>query len=105
MKTLTSLLVASLFSLACFGQGNVIPPEPEIGTARVKMIAGVGMFNTVWDWQRTPWDRIDDSPDITPVLVIVATDRSACVVTGKEWALARAGDRHACASAWRMPRG
>lgn len=98
MRALVLLLCA-----ACFGQGT-LPPEPSPTDENTKTIAGVGTFISTYDWQRTPWYRIEDMGISLPVLVIIAQDGSACLVEGKDWAIAQAGKRFACPGKWRFAR-
>ena len=99
-----ALALVIVLAWACFGQGNYLPEPPADDAPRVKTIRGVGTFISTPQWEASPWARITDGILPIPVLIVVANDDSACIVTGKVWAVAKQGDRYSCPTAWRLAR-
>jgi len=94
--------------LAVFGMlgafsscGRSTYPTPMLPESR---IIGLEVFNTHWTWEASPWARIGDHPTGYPVFVMIAQDRSACVITAREWATVFLGQRYPCVTGWRQPR-
>jgi hypothetical protein len=52
----------------------------------------------------TPWYRIEDAIHELPIYVVLATDRTVCLVSAADWAVAQSGDVYPCAGRWRMER-
>ena len=66
-----------------------------------RVIGPITSFNV---WTSSPWFRITDGPDITPVMLIVNQNNMACIVDGSVWALARQGEFVKCPLGIRYPR-
>jgi hypothetical protein len=102
MKNRIQAALLALALSACLGGGQW-PEElaPTNGSGR--RIRGVTQFQTIYEWQRSGWSRIDDGVMSWPVYVAITDDDSACVISASVWALANAGDRLVC-SPWRLRR-
>ena len=95
--TLAACWMLGAFS-SCGSSTYQTPMLPE------SRIIGLGVFNDHWMWEATPWARIGDDLAGYPVFVMIAQDRSACVITAQQWATVMTGRTYACLSGWRQPR-
>jgi hypothetical protein len=77
-------------------------PAPELPTRVIRRVLEVSNQRA---WQRTPWFRVhSDLLMDMPVFLLVDDQGHGCIVPGRVWAVAKAGDRYPCASGWRFPR-
>jgi hypothetical protein len=91
--------------LGCgLSQGSALQAPMKPADPNAKRIIGVGTFASRGKWEATPWARIEDAVIDLPVLVLIATDHSACITDGPTWATARVGELYACEAKWRWPR-
>jgi len=91
-------LTLGAFALSC-ALGTPRPaPKPQ------RIVAGTGIFQSVYAWQRTPWWRVSDIAPKVPIYVIVSTDGWACRVDAADWVLAVPNELYACESGWINPR-
>lgn len=102
---MTKLVIGSLLLVACLGgAGNGIPPEPRGGENNSKAAVDVLMYNSPFEWQRSPYYRIGDDSLTLPIFVAIADDRTACFITADRWATFHPEQRVPCAGQWRSPR-
>ena len=99
-----AILMAPLLLIAACA-GKPLPdwktdPTPSDNSKRVDHLERVGNTHA---WQRSPYWRVDDQLE-TPVYLIVADDRTACVVPAEDYTIANPGDYYPCSGKWRMPR-
>lgn len=88
---------------ACFGRGNVLPPEPRATDKNVKQVLAVREYSSRPAWQRSGYSRIgQDEPISLPVFVAIAEDRTVCILDGPTWASLRPHQLVACRTPWRM---
>src|SRR5262245_24523167 len=97
--------VVALLALVAACGGNPLPEwktDPQPGP-NSKRLYHLETANSSLAWQRSSYFRVDDKPQ-TPIYLIVADDRSACIVTPEHWTIANHGDFYPCPDKWRIPR-
>jgi len=86
--------------------GNRLPPpvSPSDRNARILSDDPTRFYTSDFEWQRTPWYRIDQMKLDWPIRVVVSNDGFACFVDGGGWAMAQPRQLHSCAGKWIQPR-
>lgn len=85
-----------------------IQRAPRIGDVNAKVVAIVwpSVYTSPLNsqsWRASPWYRLHDD-EVTPMRVIIAVDRSACVEYDGDVSEPRATEAYICKSAWRYAR-
>ena len=97
--------VVVVLALVAACGGNPLPewktdPTPAPNSKRVDHLEKA---NSTMAWQSSPYFRIDDKLQ-APIFLIVADDRTACIVSPEDWTIASRGDFYPCSDKWRIAR-
>lgn len=100
---LSPAVLALVLLAAC--AGNPLPewktnPTPSGNTKRVDHLERVSNSQI---WRQSPYSRMDDAFDL-PIYLIIAEDRTACIVPAEDWTIAAHGDLYPCPGKWRIAR-
>lgn len=103
-RTLSAFAILATSS-AC-SHGTYQPAR--IGDVNAKIVAIVwpSVYTSPLDatsWRASPWYRLHDD-EVTPMRVIIAVDRSACIEYDGDVSDPRATEAYVCKSAWRYAR-
>lgn len=101
-----AIVSVSLWLIGC-AHGSVARPA-RIGDVNAKIVAIVwpSVYTSPLDatsWRASPWYRLHDD-EVTPMRVIIAVDRSACIEYDGDVSDPRATEAYVCKSAWRYAR-
>ena len=100
------VLVVLVFLVACLG-GNRLPwPEPcKLTSTDVtcRIVDEIGIFSSTQSWISSGYSRQGDAY-MFPVTMLIAGDRTGCVVSDGVAAVARRGESWPCPEGWRQRR-
>ena len=91
-------IALTLAALACSPVTRVRPSH------NARMVKTSLIFNTVREWEASPWWRPSDGYIIFPIFVVLDGNRNACVVDAGVWALQPHSELYECDGKWLAPR-
>jgi hypothetical protein len=96
-----------MWSVSSCAHPGGIAPRSRAGDDNTKVVAFLWPSEitrplTPEAWRHSPWFRDEDV--ITPSRVVIATDRSACIMPDGDVSQPRATETYHCAGGWRYPR-
>jgi hypothetical protein len=101
MRSLVALLV---LLVSC----STVPTERYAGTGRManlgRTVDRIEVYHVFRYWTATPWYRMEDSPEDSPVFVVVDVYGHGCKVNGMESSTAFRDRLYSCPNRWRAPR-
>lgn len=94
--------------LACApSQPGVLPElteeryDPDQLYSAPKRLVDHEVYTSSLLWPTSPWARVDDDPYF-PKFLLIASDRSACLVEPDVWAVKLPGVWYTCKTPWRL---
>lgn len=79
-------------------------PETKPTDANAKPTVAMREYSSRFEWQRSSYYRTGDELIGLPVFLVIAADRTACIVEPAVWAVWREHKVVACERAWRFAR-